>query len=137
MHKVITCDSTADLDSFFKDLTLYKDDIDLDGLKNEVSTYITYKATRKEIKWEKLNHLRREFVKLNLKSIFKNIYKALLIYLAIPVSSNDAERAFSCLRRLKTWLRTVMGETRLSSLAVMNIESEFRFRFFTGCICQG
>ena len=46
------------------------------------------------------------------------------IYLAIPVTSCSAERAFSALKRIKNWLRTTMGEERLSDMAVLNIERE-------------
>ena len=54
------------------------------------------------------------------------IIKALLrIGCTLPVGSADAERFFSCLRRLKTYLRNRMGEDRLSSLALMNIHHEF------------
>ena len=35
-----------------------------------------------------------------------------------PASSAQAERSCSALRRLKTWLRTSMSETRLNSVAV-------------------
>ena len=40
----------------------------------------------------------------------------------IPATSCSAERSFSCLRRLKTYLRSTMGSSRLSNLAVINIE---------------
>ena len=44
----------------------------------------------------------------------------LLKILAIqPVSTASAERSFSCLRRLKDWLRSTMSEQRLSGLALM------------------
>lgn len=47
--------------------------------------------------------------------------KELLILLAVnPASSATAERSFSCLRRLKTWLRTTMSQQRLNSCAVCN-----------------
>ena len=35
-----------------------------------------------------------------------------------PASSAQAERSFSALRRLKTWLRTSVSETQLNSVAV-------------------
>ncbi len=36
-----------------------------------------------------------------------------------------AERAFSCLKRIKTYLRSTIGQDRLSSLAILNIENEY------------
>ena len=56
---------------------------------------------------------------------FPNIKALLRICCTLPVGSADAERSFSCLRRLKTYLRNRMGEDRLSSLALMNIHHEF------------
>ena len=51
--------------------------------------------------------------------------KVVHIYSAIPATSCSAERLFSALRRLKTYLRSTMSQTRLSSLALMHIEREF------------
>ena len=56
---------------------------------------------------------------------FPNIKALLRIGCTLPVGSADAERSFSCLRRLKTYLKNRMGEDRLSSLALMNIHHEF------------
>ena len=38
-----------------------------------------------------------------------------------PASSAAAERSFSALRRLKTWLRTTKTQKRLNSVAVCHI----------------
>ena len=48
------------------------------------------------------------------------IINMLLVLLATqPVSTASPERAFSNLRRLKTWMRSTMGQERLTSLALM------------------
>lgn len=60
----------------------------------------------------------------NLKNIFPQIFSLFKIYLTIPVSSAEAERSFSCLKRIKTWLRSTMSQDRLSGLAVLQIERE-------------
>ena len=51
--------------------------------------------------------------------------KALKILAMIPATSCSAERSFSSLRRLKTYLRNSMGQERLSSLALLHIEREY------------
>ena len=51
--------------------------------------------------------------------------KALKILAVIPATSCSAERSFSSLRRLKTYLRNSMGQERLSSLALLHIEREY------------
>ena len=51
--------------------------------------------------------------------------KALKILAVIPATSCSAERSFSSLRRLKTYLRSSMGQERLSNLALLHIEREY------------
>jgi len=45
--------------------------------------------------------------------------------LVIPISSASAERSFSTMRRIKTYLRTSMITTLLHNLALTSIEREF------------
>ena len=42
-----------------------------------------------------------------------------------PATSCSAERSFSALRRMKTYLRSTMGQTRLNSLAILNTERKY------------
>ena len=49
----------------------------------------------------------------------------LCIMLTMPVTSATAERSFSVLRRLKTYVRSTMNNDRLSSLALMHIHRGF------------
>ena len=51
--------------------------------------------------------------------------KALKILAVIPATSCAAERSFSSLRRLKTYLRNTMAQDRLSSLALLQIERDY------------
>ena len=53
---------------------------------------------------------------------FPNIGRLLQITATLPVTSASAERSFSVLKRLKTYLRTTMGEVRLSGLAHMHVQ---------------
>jgi hypothetical protein len=43
------------------------------------------------------------------------------IYLTVPITSAQAERAFSVLKILKTWLRTTMEDERVSDLAIIKM----------------
>ncbi|CAH3139773.1 unnamed protein product [Porites lobata] len=45
--------------------------------------------------------------------------KVVSILAVIPATSCSAERSFSGLRRLKTYLRSTMGQSRLNSLAII------------------
>ena len=46
------------------------------------------------------------------------------LYLTLPVTSATAERSFSKLKLIKTYLRSTIKQVRLSALAVISIEHE-------------
>ena len=56
--------------------------------------------------------------------MFPNIHTILKVLLTIPVSTASAERSFSGLQRLKTYLHSDMSETRLSGLALLHIHHD-------------
>ncbi|KYQ53435.1 hypothetical protein ALC60_00008, partial [Trachymyrmex zeteki] len=43
---------------------------------------------------------------------------------SLPVTTAIIERFFSTLRRVKTWLRSTMSESRLSGLCMLNIHRQ-------------
>ena len=43
--------------------------------------------------------------------------------MVLPVTSCEAERSFSALRRIKSYLRTTMKQKRLNGLALLNIHA--------------
>ncbi|KAL3210437.1 hypothetical protein MRX96_052178 [Rhipicephalus microplus] len=55
------------------------------------------------------------------KLAFHELHKLSVIAVTIPASSSSCERTFSCLRRLKTYLRSKMTNNRLSDLAVLAV----------------
>ena len=61
---------------------------------------------------------------LPLQSAFPTLYKLIRIALTIAVSTAHCERTFSALKRIKTYLRTTMGEQRLSDIALLSIERD-------------
>ncbi|KAK3093027.1 hypothetical protein FSP39_010187 [Pinctada imbricata] len=58
------------------------------------------------------------------KDLYPGTYKALLILITIPVSTASAERSFSVMRRLKTYLRATMTTERLSGLALLHAHKD-------------
>ena len=52
---------------------------------------------------------------------FPNIYVLLVIACTLPVTTCETERSNSQLKLLKTYLRSTMGEERLSDLAVIKV----------------
>ena len=53
------------------------------------------------------------------------VYKVFSILATIPATSCSAERSFSALRRLKTYLRSTMGQKRLNNIALINVERAY------------
>ena len=59
------------------------------------------------------------------RTLYPLINILLKILITLPISVASAERSFSSLKRLKTWLRTNMSQDRLNGLALMNIHNDF------------
>ena len=55
------------------------------------------------------------------RSMFDQVSKLLKIVLTVPVTSSTAERSFSTLRRLKTYIRSTMAQKRLNNLMLLHI----------------
>jgi hypothetical protein len=55
------------------------------------------------------------------KQFYPNVHTLLHIAATVPVTTATAERTFSTLKRIKTFLRTTMTTERLTGLALMNI----------------
>ena len=53
---------------------------------------------------------------------FPNLYILLKIAATLPVTSCECERSINTMRRLNNYMRCTMGESRLSSLAIMHIK---------------
>lgn len=57
------------------------------------------------------------------KDAFVDLYKLVCISMTLPVTTATCERSFSCLRRLKTYLRNKSGDARTSNLGLLAISS--------------
>lgn len=60
----------------------------------------------------------------NLANVFKETKKILEILITIPMTTAEAERCFSTLKRVKTFLRNSMCEDRLVALSMLTIEKK-------------
>ena len=58
--------------------------------------------------------------KNEIHNIISTFYKIMCMLLTIPVASCSSESSFSALRRIKTYLRSTMGQERLRSIAIIN-----------------
>ncbi|XP_050066136.1 52 kDa repressor of the inhibitor of the protein kinase-like [Aphis gossypii] len=61
-------------------------------------------------------------------SMFPNIKCLLTILSVIPITTASAERSFSSLKRIKTYLRSTMGQERLNGLAMLHINKDIQVK---------
>ena len=57
------------------------------------------------------------------KGMLQEIDKVLKLYFTLPVTTSTAERSFSSLRRLKTFVRSTMTQSQLNNLLLLYIHS--------------
>ena len=58
------------------------------------------------------------------KETFSEVLQLVKISYTIPVTSSTAERSFSALRRLKTFLRITMTQSRLNHAMTLHVHME-------------
>ena len=58
-----------------------------------------------------------------ISSAFDDVVTALLLFLTLPVTVASAERSFSKLKIIKSYLRNAMGQSRLCGLSLLAIEA--------------
>lgn len=59
-----------------------------------------------------------------MRAMFPHVEALIRLLLVNPASSASAERSFSCLRRLKTYLRSTCGQRRLNNLAICHVHKD-------------
>ena len=72
--------------------------------------------------FEKLTELVKRIYDQQLQSAFSELLQLLQILIVTPMTTSEAERCFSTLRRVKSFLRSTTGNDRLSALAMLSIE---------------
>jgi hypothetical protein len=95
--------------------------IDEDLLKSEKDIFTNF-STESEIEFSNAVSV-VEYMHRNKLDVMLPTYSRVAKTLAtIPATSCTSERSFSALRRMKTYIRNTMGQSRLHWLAIMNIE---------------
>jgi len=84
-----------------------------------------HEITRWKMRWGtigeavKPDDLAETLVQTN-RHLYPNVYSALQLLITMPVTTATAERAFSVMRRVKSYLRSTMTTARISNLALMH-----------------
>lgn len=58
------------------------------------------------------------------KQMLSEVHKLLRLYQTVPVTTATSERSFSALRRLFTYLRTMMTEKRLNNCMLLYVHKD-------------
>lgn len=97
-----------------------KDDVDTDRLSLHLSMLGDI-AGKKKLPVTSVYEIRK-FLQSDssVRSLLSEATKCMKLLRTVPVSTSTAERSFSALRRLKSYLRTTMTQRRLNSIAVLN-----------------
>lgn len=101
-------------------------DIDLDGLEmfNEIMDCRMLLKTRPDVKISAPENLLCFIVQYRDENIFPNLRVDLQILLTIATSIAICERSFSKLKLILSYLRSSMGQERLSALTLLSVERE-------------
>ena len=103
--------------ALIEDVKKYYPDVNCKYLVSELKTFYQRKEMHKGGLVNNLIYLEEN----NLIGTFSEIAKVINILITIPMCSTEAERTFSSLKRIKTYLRNTMGQSRLNSLSVISI----------------
>ena len=107
--------------------SLYANDLDFDRLKNQLSMLPDLVRDTKldGIPVKQVTRVQTLCQIFNAapfsKSLFNEVDALLKIFLTIPVTTSTAERTFSVLRRIKTYLRATMTQKRLNHVLLLHI----------------
>lgn len=124
----LLCDQKANVSDFGDVLKLYGSDLDKERLATQLQ--ILHHNLPKEIENEKGGAKLKGIISClqTLSPAEYQFYSAVVVVakliLVMPATNAVSERSFSTLRRLKTWLRSTMHQTRLNWCMTLHIHNE-------------
>lgn len=113
---------TPDKESFSRIAKFYN--IDGEILEAEQKMYASFRHVR-GLGYTTVSEMLETMRENDLFDRFPEFSSVVHILAVIPATSCSAERSFSELRRLKTYLRSTMGQQRVSNIALINIERAY------------
>ena len=106
------------LSEFYSKISETYPSIDISKLKPQFITYYQNDSLFEE----SLENLLKKFKEEGFDSILDEIVSLGKIIITTPMSTADAERKFSCMKRIKNRLRSRMSNTRLNALGLLTME---------------
>ncbi|XP_070412026.1 zinc finger MYM-type protein 1-like [Nothobranchius furzeri] len=113
LEELLLTGKTNDMVSLYPELDLQKMQIQLAMFKAN-HTYTSCKEAAQILRG----------MQPEVRGLFSQVETLVRLLIVVPVSSCEAERSFSALRRLKTWLRSTMTQLRLNSTAVCHVHRD-------------
>ena len=117
-------------------------------LKPSLKDEVTFFRSQYADKYRSIDQCRIVFKSLvpEVKALFPQVETLLRLVLVSPASSCEAERSFSVLRRIKTWLRSSMTQKRLENVMLCHVHRDILMKlcpervvdiFIRGSFSQG
>ncbi|XP_050066296.1 zinc finger MYM-type protein 1-like [Aphis gossypii] len=124
LHKLISLSVLEIIEYANKLQECYKDDIEKAFSKECIHFKSYLESSNKQMNCISPLQMCKLLREDTLTDVYPNIDIALRIYVCTPISNCTTERSFSCLKRIKNYLRSTMGTKKLNSLAILNIEAD-------------
>ncbi|XP_039279145.1 zinc finger MYM-type protein 1-like [Nilaparvata lugens] len=106
--------------SFEQSKDFFKNDLDVERLQIHLNMLADINR-QNNLKMKSMRDVRKYLSQEPaIKKMLSEVVKVIKLLQVVPISSATAERSFSALRRLKTYLRSTMGQKRLNNLAVLH-----------------
>lgn len=103
----------------------YEEDFDGVDLEREVRSFqVEFLAELKAEEVTSVASILEIIYRARIASSFPQLCKLLLLFLTIPVTVASAERSFSKLKIIKSYLRSSMAQERLDGLTLISIENK-------------
>ena len=122
-----SCNNNISKSDLKNELEIYSDLINFDELFLELSLFQNSKSLFHNFDMLLFKLRNNKGFKEHFISACKNMTILLKIYLTSPIANVTSERGFSCLKRVKTYLRSTMHQDRLSSISILNFENHMLY----------
>ena len=112
-----------DEDCFSEVLDLYAPDFDSSLLESQLQILQTkFSDAPKPVRFSSI----REFLisLSHTQSLLSEVIKLMKLILVMPATNATSERSFSALKRVKTYLRSLMAQSRLNHLMILHVHKE-------------
>jgi hypothetical protein len=113
---------TSEDASSSRNIVTQHDELDFDALKVELQMLMTPNVNGSFLEYNSLSTPAAAMAirPPEVRSLFPQVIRLTNLLSIVLATSATAERSFSCLRRLKTWLKSTMSQKRLNSIAILN-----------------